>query len=258
MARRALEVLGYRVEKRNLTTGPEPLAGCTLLVIASPQMAFLESEVEIVRAFVASGGPTLAMLEPGIRSGLEGLLSSYGLEVGAVALRDETRHYGTDPATPAVTEYPRHQITRDLGLTFFPGVAEIEPGDRPRSSGILVTPLIQASADTQPNGLERSRTLAAYVVGQGSEDGRERLLVIGDGDFATNSYFHVLGNGQLFLNSVNVLAEAPTLLDLAPRHYQQASVALTNRQMLSTFFVSTLLLPTLLAVLGLRVYWRGR
>ena len=36
--------------------------------------------------------------------------------------------------------------------------------------------------------------------------GRSRIAVVGDSDFATNSFFHIMGNGNLFLNTVNYLA----------------------------------------------------
>jgi hypothetical protein len=40
--------------------------------------------------------------------------------------------------------------------------------------------------------------------------------VIGDVDFATNSFFHFLGNGNLFLNTINYLAAQENLIGLGP------------------------------------------
>jgi ABC-type uncharacterized transport system involved in gliding motility auxiliary subunit len=85
-----------------------------------------------------------------------------------------------------------------------------------------------------------------------------RVAVIGDSDFATNSFFHILGNGTLFLNTVNYLASQENLIGLEPRTYDLPHVNLTNRQMKGTFFLSIILIPALMAVVGIAVWWRQR
>lgn len=85
-----------------------------------------------------------------------------------------------------------------------------------------------------------------------------RIAVIGDSDFATNSFFHILGNGTLFLNTVNYLAAQENLIGLEPRTYDRPQVNLTNSQMKGTFFLSIILIPALMAVIGIAVWWRQR
>jgi gliding motility-associatede transport system auxiliary component len=92
----------------------------------------------------------------------------------------------------------------------------------------------------------------------GKSKDRSRIAVIGDSDFATNSFFHILGNGTLFLNTVNYLTSQENLIGLEPRTYDLPYVNLTNRQMKGTFFLSIILIPALLAVVGLAVWWRQR
>ncbi len=257
MARRALETLGYTVEDRRLTEGEEPLRGCSIALVASPQVRFLPEEVAHLERFLAAGHGALLLLEPGIESGLESILANYGLELSTTPVRDPARHYGTDPATPAVSDYPRHRITRNLPLTFFPGVAALAPTDNYREQRVSVAPLLESSPESRLAGdpAPAARTLGVSVR---TNDGRGPIVVTGDGDFATNTYFHVLGNGQLFLNAVNALAENEDLIDLVPRHYQDATIELTNRQMLATFLVATVALPSVLLLIGGFVWWRGR
>ncbi len=85
-----------------------------------------------------------------------------------------------------------------------------------------------------------------------------RIAVVGDSDFATNSFFHILGNGALFLNTVNYLAAQENLIGLEPRTYDRPQVNLTNSQMKGTFFLSIILIPALMAVIGIAVWWRQR
>src|SRR5712691_1229308 len=87
---------------------------------------------------------------------------------------------------------------------------------------------------------------------------RSRIAVVGDSDFATNSFFHIMGNGRLFLNTVNYLAAQENLIGIEPRGYDLPRVNLTNRQMKGTFFLSVILVPALLAVVGTAVWWKQR
>jgi ABC-type uncharacterized transport system involved in gliding motility auxiliary subunit len=57
---------------------------------------------------------------------------------------------------------------------------------------------------------------------------------------------------------VNYLAARENLIGLEPRTYELPRVNLTNRQMKGTFFLSVILIPALLAVIGTAVWWRQR
>lgn len=85
-----------------------------------------------------------------------------------------------------------------------------------------------------------------------------RIIVVGDSDFATNSFYHVLGNGALFLNAVNFLASRENLIGLEPRTYDLPYVSMTNTQMKGTFILSIILIPLLMAAVGVAVWWRRR
>jgi ABC-type uncharacterized transport system involved in gliding motility auxiliary subunit len=87
---------------------------------------------------------------------------------------------------------------------------------------------------------------------------KSRIAIVGDSDFATNSFFHILGNGRLFLNTINYLTVQENLIGLEPKTYDLPRVNLTNRQMKGTFFLSIVLIPALMAFIGLVVWWRQR
>ena len=88
--------------------------------------------------------------------------------------------------------------------------------------------------------------------------GRSRIAVVGDSDFATNSFFHILGNGTLFVNTVSYLAAQENLIGIEPRTYDLPRVNLTNRQMKGTLFLTIVLIPGILAVVGIGVWWKQR
>ncbi len=287
MARDALQTLGYGVRQVTPVTGPDALAGCSVVVIAGPQTAFVPAEVAQLQAFAAAGGRLVALVDPFNDSGLGALFADFGLKLEHRLVLDDQRHYWTDAATPAVSSYPRHKITRNLALTFFPGAASLVPLRTSGGGEVRLTPLVQTSdtarsealpPDTgKPDvGLQTLAVLASRKLGAIDKRGNQvvdkasdragakpddklaELILVGDVDFATNSFFHVLGNGALFLNAVSYLADQQQLIDITPRQYELPRVQMTNAQMRATFVLSTVVLPLAALALSVAVWWRRR
>jgi ABC-type uncharacterized transport system involved in gliding motility auxiliary subunit len=298
-ARQALETMHYTVEKVALVRSTDVLSGCAVLVVAGPKLPLLQTEVTTIHAYLRAGGNAFFMLDPFVRSGLEPVLLAYGVVLDETIVIDEVSHFWTDVSSPTVTDYNRHQVTRDLPLTFYPGVRSLSPTSE-RVSGIAVTPLLNSSrhsyGETTPDraqfdagsDLPGPRTLMVLVnrravtagdavampsrrqddsaaVRTGNSEGRtathtsrSRIAVVGDSDFATNSFFHLLGNGTLFLNTVHYLTAQENLIGIEPRTDDLPRIHLTNRQIKGTFVLAVLLLPALLAVVGTAVWWRQR
>jgi ABC-type uncharacterized transport system involved in gliding motility auxiliary subunit len=273
-ARHALETLNYQVDKVRLLQSPEALAGCAVLVVAGPKVPLLPAEIAAVRAYLAGGGHGLFMLDPFVPTGLEPVLREYGVGVDDTIVIDQASHFWADVSAPAVSDFNRHQITRDLPLAFFPGARSLSPTPQ-RMAGTSVVPLVNSSrnswAQTNPDRVELVEgrdvrgpaTLMVVALrrpvapdGAAVEGPRSRIAVVGDSDFATNSFFHIMGNGALFLNTVNFLAAQENLIGLTPRGADLPRVNLTNRQLKTTFLLSVLLVPALLAVVGTVVWWK--
>jgi ABC-type uncharacterized transport system involved in gliding motility auxiliary subunit len=295
-ARSALETLNYTAEKLTLSQGAaaEKLGKCSLLVVAGPKQELMPAEIETIRHFLAAGGNGFFMIDPFIRTGLEPVLLEYGIVADNTIIIDESSHFWADPSSPAVTDYNYHAIVQDLPLTFFPGARSLSPtAERvPRTDVIpLINSSKQSFGETSAakahfdEGIDRPGPLTIMAVAlrrpvpegdilfptPGKENaqkaqvkssmqvtGRSRIAVIGDSDFATNSFFHVMGNGRLFLNTVNYLASKESLIGMEPRSQELPRVNLTNRQMKGTFFLAIILVPALLAAIGCAVWWRQR
>ena len=113
-------------------------------------------------------------------------------------------------------------------------------------------------SDLGPKVDSPKATLASSRSNGPEVTGRSRIAVIGDVDFATNSFFHFLGNGNLFLNTINYLAAQENLIGLEPRTYDLPRLSVTNRQIKATFVLSVMFLPALLGLIGVAVWWRQR
>src|SRR5581483_2651567 len=294
-ARHGLESMNYLVEKISLMQGDNKLSRCSVLVVAGPQTQLLPSEVKAIDDYFANGGNGLFMLDPWIKTGLEAVTREFGIVLDDTIVIDPASHFWTDVSAPAVTDYNRHEITRDLPLTFFPGARSLSPTEQP-VAGVAVRELVNSSkqsyagknaeraefvqgrdqpgpvtimvsAERRPEFVSSAEAVLRELRGDSASKQekasskiktRSRLIVVGDSDFATNSFFHIMGNGKLFLNAVNHLAAQKNLIGIAPRTYDQPRVNLTNRQMKGTFFLSIVLIPALMALIGIAVWWRQR
>ena len=299
-ARGALETMSYTVEKVSLMQSGTSLAKCAVMVVAGPRTPLLPGEVDAVRRFIDDGGNALFMLDPFVPTGLEPVIRELGVILDDDLIIDDASHFWADPSSPAVTDYNRHQITRDLPLSFFPGARSLTPTPErvPNTSAMPLantskraygetTPdraeyeegkdipgpltimavitrhfdsydIADAAAGAKPAADAAAKDTAATDAAGKKPKSKSRIVVVGDSDFATNSFFHIMGNGKLFLNTINFLAAQENLIGIEPRTFDSPRVNLTNSQMKGTFFLSVILIPALLALVGMVVWWRQR
>jgi len=294
-ARIALEAMNYVVKKVSLIQSNVDLSRCSVLIVAGPQTSLLPAEVGTIDRFLDNGGNALFMIDPFVETGLAPVIRKFGIELEDSIVIDEASHFWADPSTPAVTDYNRHEITARLPLSFFPGVRSLAPTAAP-VAGVSVRPVVNsskksfankdktrvefiagksqsgpltlmASASINPNTVESAESVLRKLRGEAvAEEAKPsgpprkpaRIVVIGDSDFATNSFYHILGNGALFLNTVNFLAARENLIGLEPRTFDLPYVSMTNTQMKATFILSIILIPLLMAAIGVAFWWRRR
>lgn len=194
--------------------------------------------------------------------------------------------------------YPPMIITRALDTTYFPDATSVDlsselirvvaarrkgEGTEPawplatvQYSNLVILPALLTSRESfletgRDSGVSKERkplVLGAMLVASApltgesprisSEDKLTRLVIIGDSDFASNAHIHNGGNGDLFLNSINWLAEEEHLINIRPR--QQSFRRLLVNENASRFIrlSSAVLLPLLVLVLGVILWWRNR
>ncbi|HUH58852.1 MAG TPA: DUF4350 domain-containing protein [Candidimonas sp.] len=267
MARNALETLGYTVRSVLPAQGLSTYNGCDLVIVAGPKRAFQPRNADVLNDYLLKGGSAMLMLEPDSDHGLDRVLDSFGIRHRSGAVSDMGQHYQSDATTPAVSDYTRHAITRNVPVSVFPGVSSFTPAENGLKEAVVVTPLVLSSEksylgrakeelDRRTLMLIAARRIADAPLAQGGK--RASLVLAGDADFATNHYYALLGNAALFLNTVNYMTRQNSLIDIQPRHYQAKGVRLTNRQMQSSFFISSVLLPSIAVAVGLILWWRRR
>ena len=220
--------------------------------------------------------------------GLSRLLSDLGVRLEQQVVVDPLSHYQSDPEMVAVTGYDPHPITRTLSLTFFPGIRPLtltEP-----ASGVVATPILQSSRDSyaRPVPPADARTIESLsaaagrvtrepvspaapvaevrprVLGIAAEGALAsgapplRAVVIGDGDFASNSFLPYMANSDLLLAAVRWLAREERGTAVRTRIPVPPMILLTAAQSRSLFALIVILLPLTVIGIGGLVWWFRR
>jgi len=90
------------------------------------------------------------------------------------------------------------------------------------------------------------------------KDKLTKLIVIGDSDFASNIHFKNGGNGDLFLNAVNWLAEEEHLISIRPKPYSFRRLLVSENELRFIRYSSLFFLPLIAFILGGIIWWRKR
>ena len=85
-----------------------------------------------------------------------------------------------------------------------------------------------------------------------------RMVVVGDSDWVNNSNLSLYFNEDFFLNAVGWLAGEEELISIRPRATRASRVMLTEAESWAVFYSSVLLLPEIVLLAGLAIWWRRR
>jgi hypothetical protein len=269
--RRALEKLGLEPRKVELRPGRPLPQDCRALVDANPRTPHLPAEADLLRAYLTGGGSYMLLVEPdfAVEPRLASVIAEAGARIGDGVIVDPDEHYFTDQQMLAVTRYASHPVTRSQALSFYPGARPIEPLPR---EGLRVTALLASSPgsyvvqdraryrEEAAGAPRRSHAFGVAAEGRLTADARPfRMIVVGDADFASNSFFPYLANADIALAGISWLLREERLPSLKPPVEVMPTVTLTNAQVRWVFILTVLLLPGAVALGGLGVWlWRRR
>jgi ABC-type uncharacterized transport system involved in gliding motility auxiliary subunit len=131
--------------------------------------------------------------------------------------------------------------------------------DKQGPASLAVVATLKAKEEANPaektEGEERTEEKTPPPPAEGKEG---RLAVFGDSDFATNRYYNLSGNGNLFLNTLNWLTEEADLISIQPKTSAPRTLQMTPSQARIIFFASVIILPLVVLILGITVWARRR
>ncbi|HEX8229185.1 MAG TPA: GldG family protein [Chloroflexia bacterium] len=295
-ARESLEQNNYRTLSWSLVTSPTlTVSDVTVLAIVEPQQAIRPQEIQTIQRYLDSGGHLLVIMDPAMseeaQKPLRDLLTPYGLEpVQGVALDQAIQLDPSDASILGPDTYPSTDITTDLernklrtaflaSLGFREGTPkagfQVRPVVRTVSSPPLSWLETTLAGTTQPTydegaDLPGPVTLAALVEPGDPASGAvtdtntvaTRIVVFGDGDFASNNILQQqipIYNVDLFGNTISYLAGANELVSIRPKDPSTPRTVALDAGQRNLVLIGTVLgLPLLVALTGVVMWWRRR
>lgn len=272
--RRRLEARGLVVRTLSLSNLAAIPDNTAVLVLASPETSLPEADQRLITDYLARGGALLVLLEPEPAPMPTRLLNALGVTrlagtvIDMAAYRRGTPH----PAIVLVDKPEDHALTRPVNsLIALPWAAALESDT---DNGWKATPLLRSAPSTwlelgRLDGAELRQDAdfgeasgpftLALALERGSAEHPQRAVVVGDGNFLSNSALGNYGNAGFGLAAVDWLTrdeqamQLPTSLRVDPELRPNALFsALTN-----TIF--PWVLSSLMLAVGLLIpVWRRR
>lgn len=296
---KALEKENFQITVLTTLPADGVPAGCTVVLLPGPTHSLLPGEADQLSRYLDGGGRVFLLLDPNAPESVVQFLAAFNIRAGNDIIVDErNRLYGADsfmPRVPIFDESTFHKnldtaavfaLARSLSpiedtenkrlkvlliaLTSPESWARIDDGTVPEGTvrfrrekdkpgpvpvGVMVTDTTEG--DGGPKGdPEKAASNAAAATGK-----MGRMIVFGDSDFASNLYLNLLGNKDLFMSSIGVLAEDEELIAIRRKGLPNSSLSpvfLTAWQGRFIFWIAVVAEPAFFAGLGLLITWRRR
>ena len=268
-----LQSRGLNTQTINLGVNQAIPTNASALVIAGPQVNLLPGEISLIGDYLAEGGNLLWLADPGELHGLGVLAEQLGIEFHPGMVVDPTtQRLGLDdPRITIIAEYGTQAVTNNFSnLTLFPQATAIElvEGSEWQAEAFLITapdswsetgPLqgeleLNAGEDI-PGPLNIGVILTRNLSADSPQE--QRVIVVGDGDFLSNTYLGNAGNQDLGLNLANWLSRDDAFIDIPVKTTTDLSLELSpsTAGVIGLIFI---LLPLILLGTGFVIWQRRR
>jgi ABC-2 type transport system permease protein len=249
---------------------------CDEMALVAPTVALSSSSVKALDDYLVAGGNLLIVGDPwsqtpAATASLSEVLKPFGLGFsGALVVEPDTAR-AFDAITPAVLDYGRSPITRDIqGIaSFFPqttaitgvpvaSAAAVVIGATTTRSYAVTTPradLARQAADT-PGPFVIMETLEAPA-----GEKKARIAMVGTSGFAENRVLPPSSNDanlELVLGTFQWLAREDSLISIPPKAARALPLTLTQQDQGTIIFITIFLMPALIVFAGVMVWWRRR
>ena len=270
----------------------------TVLILAGPKTDLLEGEATLIRQYLSTrNGKLLVLLDPPQDfkkpvplPQIDALVKEWGINATSSVVIDASGLTKIATIPVAAPPYPDHAITSRFQLiTMFPvaravvpamgapadrtaqsfvqtaqrawaeaNLASLDPPDKltmDPDTGDLAGPVSMAAAVAVP---AQADPAAAKKEGEAQRPPETRVAVIGDSEFVANAYLGIEGNRDLFLNTVNWLAQQESLIAIRPKEASDRRLTMTANHMLGVLWMSLVIVPVLVIGAGVFTWWRRR
>ena len=253
------------------------------LVVAGVRAPLLPGEVKAIAEYLKNGGNMLWLSDPAPVKPAAAGRTDYGLAPVAEMLGIEFEPgVIIDPVAQALTsggsatfvviaKYGRHPVVRDFNnnfTTLFPeaGALRTHPSQDwqvdtlldTSASAWLETGTIGGEVHFDPGKDTRGPLTLGVALTRRHEGKEQRVAVIADGDFLSNTYIGEGGNLDLGMNLINWTGGDDAYLNIPTRTVKDMQVDLSRTTVTATRLGFVIVLPLILVGGGLFVWFRRR
>jgi ABC-type uncharacterized transport system involved in gliding motility auxiliary subunit len=274
-----LEKKGFKFANPDLTVAQAVPSNGAMLVIASPQVNVSEVEAKKIKAYLERGGNLLWLVDDNNLRGLESVAEYLGMTVSSgIALDMASAQYGADARVSFASLYGEHAITKNFMLrTLFPEAHQVTAKGTDEN-GWKVSNLVEVAPngwlmagklakDAKPEFNEKTDKRGPINIGVALERiyGKkgQRVVVMGNANFLSNTFITNGGNLDLGVNIVNWLAGDDQLITIQPMPLKDINVTIpdsdSGRLVAWTVFHGfQYFLPLAMMIAGFYFWWKRR
>jgi ABC-type uncharacterized transport system involved in gliding motility auxiliary subunit len=265
-----LKQSGFHLGSLNLALAQEVPSNVSVLVITQPQLDLMPGEVDKLLRYIDRGGNLLWLVDAEPLHGLERLAEKLDLLLPPGIVIDPAAAEMNAPVTWSLgATYPPHPSTHDFNLTTaFPSARPLlwnENTDWQHQVLVEVAARGWVSRDV-PKGkpvFDKQHdtpgpAVIAMALQRNINSREQRIVVVGNGAFLSNSFAGNGGNVQLGLNMVNWLAGEEHLITQQLHTAKDSKLVLSTTQLRGISIIFLLLLPLLLVGVGGVMWWKRR
>ncbi|MFP6625712.1 MAG: Gldg family protein [Deltaproteobacteria bacterium] len=285
----ALRKQNYDVEGLFLPEVDSVPSDAAVVVASAGPRPWFPHEIDALDRYLRGGGRLLVLLEPRGGERLVEFLSTWGVRVGDDVIVDQQVRLFQGPTLglePVVSQYGKHPAVEPMTQrTVFSLVRSVRPTAQP-PAGLALAPLAltaatswaetdldrlfdQSEAELSDDDFKGPVPIGMAVSGlvkdlggtgvsttiEGTEKMAE-LAVFGDSTFVTNKYWRQMFNDALALSTMGWLAGEEQFISIGPRAIRASRARLSPAQAVTVFYLSVLVIPELILLAGIAVWWR--
>ncbi len=250
--------------------------------MGGPTSDYAQPEVDAIKKYVEGGGRALFLIDPPLKvrgmeiadnKPLDELLAGWGITPQNNLVLDDNpigQLAGLGPQVPLVMTYENQPIVAPMKgtATAFPLTQSLDTKNADKTTvdklfsssdgSVAATNLSSAEVKPDPNKKGPFTLAAAGTYNTGQQNKQGRFVVVGDSTWVTNGFLRFNGNRDLVLNMMNWLSSDEDLISIRPKEEENRTLTVNRSQMSMIILVSQVVLPLIVIVGGISVWWRRR
>lgn len=278
----ALTNQNYLVEGLFLAENSQVPDDAAVLIIPSSPKPWFPGELRAVAHYLRRGGQVLFFLEPELNPEFSAFFEPWGVRPGDdLILEQQMRLFegATLGLEPVVSNFTEHKAVAPMaGQRAMFSVARTVNVRQDAPEGVLVEPIaftsenswaevdvarVFSEGEAKLDDDDEQGPVPIALAGQGLTEavggqagGEFFFLVFGDTSFVTNQYLQQVFNDTLATSAVAWLAGDDERISIGTRGIRASRAHLSDREALTVFYLSVLVFPELILLMGIVVWWR--